>query len=64
MNMETELFPCLVDMKFKGVRVDVEAAHKLKTTLLEQEKQSLQQIKKETGIDTQIWAARSDCTSF
>jgi DNA polymerase I-like protein with 3'-5' exonuclease and polymerase domains len=42
MDMETELFPCLVDMKFKGVRVDVEAAHKLKTTLLEQEKESLQ----------------------
>ena len=64
MNMETELFPCLVDMKFKGVRVDVEAAHKLKTTLLEQEKQSLQQIKKETGIDTQIWAARSIAQVF
>ena len=64
MNMETELFPCLVDMKFKGVRVDVEAAHKLKTTLVEQEKQSLQQIKKETGIDTQIWAARSIAQVF
>jgi len=64
MNMETELFPCLVDMKFKGVRVDVEAAHKLKTTLVAQEKQSLQQIKKETGIDTQIWAARSIAKVF
>ena len=64
MDMETELFPCLVDMKFKGVRVDVEAAHRLKTTLVEQEKQSLQQIKKETGIDTQIWAARSIAQVF
>ncbi len=64
MDMETELFPCLVDMKFKGVRVDVEAAHRLKTTLLEQEKQSLQQVKKETGIDTQIWAARSIAQVF
>ena len=64
MNMETELFPCLVDMKFKGVRVDVEAAHKLKTTLLAQEKQSLQQIKKETQIDVQIWAARSIAQVF
>jgi len=51
-------------MKFKGVRVDVEAAHKLKTTLLAQEKQSLQEIKKETGIDTQIWAARSIAKVF
>jgi len=64
MNMETELFPCLIDMKFKGVRVDVEAAHKLKTTLLAQEKESLHQVKKETGIDTQIWAARSIAQVF
>jgi DNA polymerase I-like protein with 3'-5' exonuclease and polymerase domains len=64
MDMETELFPCLVDMKFKGVRVDVEAAHKLKTQLVDQEKQSLQQVKKETGIDTQIWAARSIAQVF
>jgi DNA polymerase I-like protein with 3'-5' exonuclease and polymerase domains len=64
MDMETELFPALVDMKFKGVRVDVESAHKLKTTLLAQEKQSLQEIKKETGIDTQIWAARSIAQVF
>ena len=28
-DLETELFPCLVDMRFLGVRVDVEAAHKL-----------------------------------
>jgi len=64
MDMETELFPCLVDMKFKGVRVDVEAAHKLKTTLVAQEEQALQKIKKETGIDTQIWAARSIAQVF
>jgi len=64
MDMETELFPCLVDMKFKGVRVDVEAAHRLKTTLLAQEKESLQQIKKETQIDVQIWAARSIAQIF
>ncbi len=64
MNMETELFPVLVDMRFKGVRVDVEAAHKLKTKLLEEEKQSLMKVKKETGIDVQIWAARSIAQVF
>jgi DNA polymerase I-like protein with 3'-5' exonuclease and polymerase domains len=64
MDMETELFPCLIDMKFKGVCVDVEAAHKLKTTLVAQEKKALQQVKKETGIDTQIWAARSIAQVF
>ena len=25
-NLETELFPCLVDMRFLGVRVDTQAA--------------------------------------
>ena len=58
-NLETQLFPCLVDMRFLGVRVDVECAHKLKQQLIEQEKECLQIVKKETGVDTQIWAARS-----
>ena len=63
-NLETDLFPCLVDMKFKGVRVDVENAHKLKQKLSEQEKQLLQEVKKETQIDCQIWAARSIAKVF
>ena len=58
-NLETELFPVLVDMRFLGVRVDVESAHKLKEQLVEQEKELLGKIKKETAIDVQIWAARS-----
>jgi len=58
-QLETDLFPCLVDMKFLGVRVDVEGAHKLKQQLIEQEKECLQEVKKATQIDVQIWAARS-----
>ena len=58
-DLETELFPCLVDMRFKGVRVDVEGAHKIKKELIEQEHKLLYEIKRETNIDTQIWAARS-----
>jgi len=63
-DLETELFPCLVDMRFLGVRVDVEAAHKLKQELVEEEKECLQVVKKETGVDTQIWAARSIAQVF
>jgi DNA polymerase I-like protein with 3'-5' exonuclease and polymerase domains len=33
-KLETQLFPCLIDMKFKGVRVDIERANKLKQQLL------------------------------
>ena len=58
-NLETQLFPCLVDMRFLGVRVNVEGAHKLKQQLIVQEKECLQTIKKETQVDVQIWAARS-----
>ena len=63
-DLETELFPCLVDMRFLGVRVDVEKAHKLKQQLASEEKQLLQKVKTETGIETQIWAARSIAKVF
>jgi len=58
-KLETELFPCLVDMRFLGVRVDTQAAHTLKNKLLKEEKECLYKVKKETSIDVQIWAARS-----
>jgi DNA polymerase I-like protein with 3'-5' exonuclease and polymerase domains len=63
-DLETQLFPCLLDMKFKGVRVDVERAKELKKTLTSQEQELLRKVKAETGIETQIWAARSIATVF
>ena len=63
-DLETELFPCLVDMRFLGVRVDVEQAQKLKEELHTEEKECLQIVKKETQIDVQIWAARSIAQVF
>ena len=63
-DLETQLFPCLIDMKFKGVCVDVERAHKLKQQLCKQEEQFLLEVKKKTGIDVQIWAARSIAKVF
>ena len=63
-DLETQLFPCLIDMKFKGVRVDVEAAHKLKQQLASQEESLLLEVKKETGLEPQIWAARSIAKVF
>ena len=63
-DLETELFPCLVDMRFLGVRVDEEGAPQLKQQLVAQEKELLQSVKKETGVDTQIWAARSIAQVF
>jgi hypothetical protein len=58
------LFPCLLDMKFKGVRVDIEKAKLLKQQLTNQEQEILLKVKQETGIEPQIWAARSIATVF
>ena len=63
-DLETDLFPCLVDMRFLGVKVNVERAHELKRDLTLSEEMLLHKIKKETGIDTQIWAARSIAKVF
>ena len=63
-NLETDLFPCLVDMRHLGVRVDTEKANRLKTVMAVKEQNLLQQIKIETGVDTQIWAARSIAEVF
>ena len=63
-DLETDLFPCLVDMRFKGVRVDVEGAQKLKKTLVKEEQDILTAIEKETNVRPQIWAARSIAEVF
>ncbi len=63
-ELETDLFPCLVDMKFLGVRVDVQKAHTLKQQLASEEEKLLQKVELETGIEPQIWAARSIAKVF
>ena len=63
-NLETNLFPCLVDMKFKGVRVDVAKAHATKTQLTVTEGELLRDIKKIAGFDVEIWAAASIAKAF
>ena len=63
-NLETDLFPCLVDMRFLGVRVDVTKANQLKTALAVKEQNLLQQIKIESGVEPQIWAAASIAQVF
>ena len=63
-KMEMELFPCLVDMRFLGVRVNQEQAALEKKTLIEQEKKMLGEVYSETKIEVQIWAARSIAKVF
>ena len=63
-DLETELFPCLVDMRFKGVRVDIEKAHQMKKDFIKEENELLTKIEGETNIRQQIWAARSIANVF
>jgi len=63
-NLETELFPCLVDMKFKGVRVDIAKATAVKKQLIKTEKELLRDIKKIAGFDVEIWAGASIAKAF
>ena len=63
-NLETKLFPCLVDMRFKGVRVDLEKAENIKNSLIHKEKKILNKIKGLTGVDVEIMAARSIAKAF
>ena len=63
-DLETRLLPCLIDMTWRGVRVDLDKAERLRDELLKREKAVLQSIKKLTGMDVEIWAAQSIAKAF
>ena len=58
-ELETRLFPCLVDMKFKGVRIDTQKLEAFGKKLKCRRDNLLNIIKKHTKIDVQLWAANS-----
>ena len=58
-TLETKLFPCLVDMKFRGVKIDVQKAEQFGKKLEKRRNNLVNIIKKRTGVDVQIWAAAS-----
>ena len=58
-ELETQLFPCLVDMKFTGVRIDEAGAKKLGKRLERTKNNIVNYIHRRTGIRIEIWAASS-----
>jgi len=58
-ELETKLFPCLVDMKFKGVKIDVEKATAFGKHLTKRRDQVVQAIKNKTGVKIDLWASAS-----
>ena len=63
-NLELDLLPCLVDMTFRGVRVDQDRVERTRDMLLKREKDVMKEIKRIAGTDLEIWAAQSLAKAF
>ena len=63
-TLETKLIPCLVDMRFKGVRVNLQKADETKKFLINKEEKLIKKIKDLTGVNVEIMAARSIAKAF
>jgi DNA polymerase I-like protein with 3'-5' exonuclease and polymerase domains len=63
-DLECRLIPLMVDMRFRGVRVDIAAAERARDELLILEKEQLAQIKRISGVDVNINASASIAKAF
>jgi len=63
-NLELDVLPCLIDMTWRGVRIDQDKVERTKDALLKREKATLAEIKRMTGLNVEIWAAQSLSKAF
>ena len=63
-QLERDLLPYLIQIRKRGIRVDVEQAEKLKVNFKQKEKDILHKINKMVGKEIDIWAARSIATAY
>ena len=63
-KLEMQILPIVFEMMKRGVRVDVEQAHRYKKTFKNTEKKILDSIFKDTDIAVDIWAADSVAKVF
>ena len=63
-NLELKLLPCLVDMTWRGVRVDQDRVERTRNHLIKEEKATLAKIKRVAGQDVELWAAASIAKAF
>ena len=63
-TLEQQVFPCLVDMKWKGVRISEDQIDILEKKLQLTYDACIDRIKDATGIAPEIWAAKSVATVF
>lgn len=63
-ELESSLVPVLLDMKTRGVRVDMDRAEQVKKDLTEREQALLKEVKEETGVAIEPWVATSIAKAF
>lgn len=63
-DLETSVFPVILNMRTKGVRVDLEKAEQVKAFLMGEEEKILSAVIKDYGQDVNIWAAASVARAF
>jgi DNA polymerase I-like protein with 3'-5' exonuclease and polymerase domains len=63
-NLELDVLPVLIDMTWKGVRVDQNRVERTRDFLLKEEKAVLAKIKHMTGMNVEVWAAQSLAKAF
>ena len=63
-NLETEVFPVLLNMTRVGIRFDREKCAELIDNMRKREKELLQQMKSQVGTPVDVWAAQSIAVAF
>ena len=63
-ELETSVLPLCIEMTRRGIRVDLDAAERLKQDLIKVVKNIQSGIKKETGLAVELWAAASIAKVF
>ena len=58
-ELEQQVFPCLLDMKLKGVRVDEDQIAKVESTLEKNYNVYMKRVHEEIGFYPEVWAAAS-----
>jgi DNA polymerase I-like protein with 3'-5' exonuclease and polymerase domains len=63
-NVETDVFPVLLDMTYKGIRFDRPKAEQLIDQLVKREQELIKELKRLSGASIDIWAAQSIAVAF
>jgi len=63
-KLESDLFPCLIEMKWRGVCVDLKQAAQLEKHLKKREDVLMKQIEDETNLRPDLWAAFKTSLSY